>query len=132
MSEFPRVPILQIFISSLFITELVHHINFIVKLNTLLDQFKKIFENKNNDSQMLNDSVLQFLDYETTLEYNKVPLSDRIYELFNEPLSAEWEEFKNIMESFKVKKTYTTESVLMGHPNTADGNFKNRRIIKNG
>ena len=45
-------------------------------------------------SQTLQEAVLLFLDYETTLAYNKAPLSDKVYEKLNEKLSKEWEEIK--------------------------------------
>ncbi len=45
-------------------------------------------------NQTLQEAVLLFLDYETTLAYNKAPLSDSVYEKLNEKLSKEWEEIK--------------------------------------
>ena len=38
--------------------------------------------------------MLLFLDYETTLAYNKAPLSDSVYEKLNEKLTEEWEKIK--------------------------------------
>ena len=60
----------------LFLTELIHHINFIIKLEQLFDRFKEKFSKKADETQTLQDAVLLFLDYETTLAYNKAPLSD--------------------------------------------------------
>lgn len=88
------IPILQILLSTLFLTELVHHINFLTKLDHLFERFKHTLENKPNDSQVLQEAVLLYLDYETTLAYNKAPLSDKIYEKLNEKLSKEWEDIK--------------------------------------
>ena len=95
------IPILQILLSTLFFTELVHHINFIEKLEQLFEQFKTFFINKPNEQQLLQEAVLFFLDYETTLAYNKAPLSDAVYERLNEQLSKEWEELKDRYEIYK-------------------------------
>lgn len=90
------IPMVQILLSSLFMTELVHHINFITKLEQLYERFiETICTIKNMDEkQILQEAVLLFLDYETTLAYNKAPLSDAIYEELNEKLSKEWEDIK--------------------------------------
>lgn len=88
------IPILQILLSTLFLTELVHHINFIAKLNQLFERFKEFFSKKADDKQILQEAVLLFLDYETTLVYNKAPLSDSIYKKLNKRLSKEWEDIK--------------------------------------
>ncbi|MCO7119180.1 hypothetical protein NIA13_11670 [Oscillibacter valericigenes] len=92
------IPILQILLSTLFLTELIHHINFIIKLEQLFDRFKEKFSKKADETQTLQDAVLLFLDYETTLAYNKAPLSDTVYERLNEKLSKEWEEIKERYE----------------------------------
>lgn len=92
------IPILQILLSTLFITELIHHINFITKLEQLFERFKEAFARKLSDEQIFQEAVLLFLDYETTLAYNKAPLSDSVYEKLNEKLSGEWEEFKERYE----------------------------------
>ena len=47
---------------------------------------------------MLQEAVLIFLDYETTLAYNKAPLSDFVYKAENKRLTAEWEEIKRRYE----------------------------------
>ncbi len=94
------IPILQILLSSLFFTELVHHINFIGKLEQLFEQFKIFFTNKPGDKQLLQ-AVLFLLDYETTLAYNKAPLSDTVYRKLNKQLSREWEELKNRYEIYQ-------------------------------
>lgn len=88
------IPILQILLSSLFLTELVHHINFITKIDQLFERFKEVFSKKPDDSRVLQEAVLLYLDYETTLAYNKAPLSDSFYEKLNEKLSKEWEVIK--------------------------------------
>ena len=92
------IPVLQILLSTLFLTELIHHINFIAKLEQLFERFKESFSKKIDEEQVLQDAVLLFLDYETTLAYNKAPLSDAIYEQLNEKLSKEWEEIKDRYE----------------------------------
>lgn len=88
------IPILQILLSTLFLTELVHHINFIAKLNQLFERFKEFFSKKADNNQILQEAVLLFLDYETTLAYNKAPLSDSIYKKLNKQLSKEWKDIK--------------------------------------
>lgn len=91
------LPILQIFLSSLFLTELIHHINFIVKLGNLLEKFKEIFGELKDNSTRKNDLVNPIrllLDYESTLAYNKSGLSDKVYERLREKLTIEWEELK--------------------------------------
>lgn len=92
------IPILQILLSTLFITELIHHLNFIAKLEQLFERFKESFTKKMDVNQTLQEAVLLFLDYETTLAYNKAPLSDSVYEKLNEKLSKEWEEIKTRYE----------------------------------
>lgn len=88
------IPILQILLSTLFITELIHHLNFIAKLNQLYERFRDTITKSMSYNQMLQEAVLLFLDYETTLAYNKAPLSDEVYEKLNEKLTEEWEEIK--------------------------------------
>lgn len=88
------IPILQILLSALFMTELIHHLNFIAKLDQLFERFKEVFSKPLNNDQILQEAVFLFLDYETTLAYNKSPLSDSVYEKLNEKLSKEWEEIK--------------------------------------
>jgi hypothetical protein len=91
------LPILQILLSSLFITELIHHLNFIAKLRGLLDRFKRLFTERKKAARgigILPDAILLLLEYETTLAYNKSPLSDRIYLKLSDQLSKEWEELK--------------------------------------
>lgn len=98
------LPILQVLLSSLFITELIHHLNFVSKLQVLLEKFKLFFmdvmENR-LDENNLHRPILLLLDYETTLAYNKAPLSDRVYKKLNKKLSAEWEELKEYYEIIK-------------------------------
>lgn len=92
------IPILQILLSTLFFTELIHHINFITKLEQLFERFKQAFVLKTDNEKTLQEAVLLFLDYETTLAYNKAPLSDTVYAKLNEKLSKEWEEIKKRYE----------------------------------
>lgn len=92
------IPVVQILLSSLFMTELVHHINFIVKLNQLFERFKEEFSKKSIGNNLLQEAVLLFLDYETILAYNKAPLSDSVYNKLNQKLSKEWEDIKQRYE----------------------------------
>lgn len=98
------LPILQIFLSSLFITELIHHINFLSKLKVLLDKFKLFFIgiiDSNTNNKILDHSILLMLDYETNLAFNKSPLSDRIYMKLKDKLSVEWEKIKSYYKIVK-------------------------------
>lgn len=91
------LPILQIFLSALFLTDLIHHLNFTSKLGILLDRFKQFFmETETNPSikAALHYPVSLLMDYETTLAYNKGPMSDRVYNAMKERLSTEWEQMK--------------------------------------
>lgn len=88
------LPILQIFLSNIFLTELVHHINFVIKLKILLDKAKDLCQQGKKCPDIRGKAILLFLDYETTLAYNKAPLSNRIYRKFNDEFSRQWEDFK--------------------------------------
>jgi len=87
------VPIIQIFTSTLFLTGLIHQLNFTSKLKGLFERFKTFFaqNQKNSDISM---PIFLMLDYETLLAYNKAPLSDKEWERLEKPLSEEWEEIK--------------------------------------
>ena len=92
--NFIAISIVQILLSTLFLTEFIHHINFITKLEQLHERFIDIITKKMDSNETLQQAVLLFLDYETTLAYNKASLSDSVYEKLNERLSKEWEEMK--------------------------------------
>ena len=80
------------------ITELVHHINFVVKLNQLFEKFLDAFVNIKDNSLFLQQAVLLYVEYETVLAYNKAPLSDKVYNKLNQKLTKEWEEIKERYE----------------------------------
>ena len=86
-------PIIQIFISTLFLDELIHHLNFRTKPKKILDSFQQLFTQKLNPND-LGTPIFFALDYETVLAYNKSPLSDKIYKKLDPQLSKEWEELK--------------------------------------
>lgn len=90
-------PMIQIFISTLFLNELIHHLNFRSKLKKILDSFQQLFAQKLKHSD-LGTPIFFALDYETVLAYNKSPLSDKIYRKLDPQLSQEWEELKNRYE----------------------------------
>ena len=92
------IPILQILLSALFFTEMIHHFNFIAKLSQIYERIQELFRNKVKKDTMLQEAVLIFLDYETTLAYNKAPLSDSVYKAENKRLTEEWEEIKRRYE----------------------------------
>lgn len=86
-------PIIQIFTSSLFLGELIHHLNFCSKLKNRLDEFKLLFY-KGLKKDDIGIPIFYMLDYETILAFNKSTLSDKEYKKMNEKLSREWEELK--------------------------------------
>ena len=88
------LPILEVLFSSLFLTGLIHHFNFLVKLKTLLERFQNEFSEQHEEFQTFQNAILFLLDYETTLAYNKSPSSNRVYKKLREKLSAEWELIK--------------------------------------
>jgi hypothetical protein len=93
------LPILNIFLSSLFVTNLVHHLNFVAKLKGLLQRFKLIFmEWKKIQENSLAHAILLMLEYETILSYNKSPSSDRIYRKNSAAWAEEWDELKRRYE----------------------------------
>lgn len=92
------IPILQILLSSLFFSELVHSVNFVAKLNQLFEKFKDVFVNIKDNSLLLQQAVLLYVEYETILAYNKSPLSDTVYKKLNQKLTNEWEEIKERYE----------------------------------
>lgn len=88
------IPILQLFLSSLFLIELVYHLTFFFKLRNLCEQFRHIFSNKQNKEKTLANAFYMILEYETTLAYNKSPNSDSVYKKLNSRLTSEWNELK--------------------------------------
>lgn len=89
------IPVLQLFLSSLFLIELVYHITFYFKLKNLCEQFISIFSDKNTATKTLQYAVYMVLEYETALAYNKSPNSDTVYEKLNSKLTQEWENIKS-------------------------------------
>jgi hypothetical protein len=87
------LPILQIFISVLFLTQLIHHLNFTSKLKSLNEKFRFLFERKLEKND-LSHPIFFILDYETILAYNKSPLSNRVFKRLNDSLTIEWEKVK--------------------------------------
>ena len=91
------LPIIQIFLSSLFLTELIHHLNFTDRLKNLLKNYKEVFTDLEKMSYKRLDVANPLklsLEYETLLAYNKSGLNDKIYEKKKVVLTAEWEEMK--------------------------------------
>lgn len=88
------IPILQLFLSSLFFIELVYHITFFFKLRNLCEHFRHIFSNRQNRDKTLENALYMVLEYETTLAYNKSPNSDSVYRKLNSRLTSEWDELK--------------------------------------
>ena len=86
-------PIIQIFVSTLFLNELIQHLNFRTKLKKILDSFQQLFMQKLSPSDM-GMPIFFALDYETVLAYNKSPLSDKVFKKLDPKLSKEWEELK--------------------------------------
>ena len=89
------IPFLQLFLSSLFLIELIYHIVFFLKLKNLCDRFKHIFNvSKSTKNKTIQDAVYMVLEYETTLAYNKSPNSNSIYQKLNHKLTEEWNSIK--------------------------------------
>lgn len=88
------IPVLQLFLSSLFLIELVYHITFFFKLKSLCEQFISIFSDKNTAAKTLQSAIYIVLEYETALAYNKSPNSDKVYKRLNGKLTKEWEDIK--------------------------------------
>lgn len=87
------VPLLQTFLSSIFLTELIEHFHFKKELELIFNQFLYIITNRNQDEDSLYIyAIALVLDYETVLAYNKSSLSDKVYRNLNEKLSEKWEE----------------------------------------
>ena len=89
------IPFLQLFLSSLFLIELVYYIAFFFRLKNLHENFKQIFNApeliKNNTIQ---NAIYMVLEYETTLAYNKSPNSNSVYQKLNNKLTEEWNSIK--------------------------------------
>ena len=69
--------------------------NFISKLEHLFDEFIFFFENRDKRKEYVNQcAFLFFVNYETTLSYNKAPLDDNIYREDKDYLNNEWKELK--------------------------------------
>lgn len=95
------LPILQILLSTLFVTELVYHLAFVSRLRILLERFEIHFSETMDNKQKRNDPkypTLMLLEYETTLAFNKAPLSDKVYVRLRTRLGAEWEQVKERYE----------------------------------
>jgi hypothetical protein len=95
------LPILQILLSALFITELVHHLTFVSRLRILKEKFEAHFNDTIKSKSKRNDPqhpILFLLEYETTLAFNKAPLSDSVYKRLDPKLSADWEDIKRHYE----------------------------------
>jgi hypothetical protein len=88
------IPILQIFLSSLFFIELVYHLVFYFKLKSLCEQFRNIFSDKQSQIKTTQYAIYMTLEYETALAYNKSPNSNSVYKKLNNKLTAEWEDIK--------------------------------------
>lgn len=85
------IPFLQLFLSSLFLIELIYHIAFFFRLKNLCDKFKQIFSApKSTKNKTIQDAIYMVLEYETTLAYNKSPNSNSVYKKLNNKLTEEW------------------------------------------
>ena len=85
------IPFLQLFLSSLFLIELIYHIAFFFRLKNLCDKFKQIFSTpKSTKNKTIQDAIYMVLEYETTLAYNKSPNSNSVYKKLNNKLTVEW------------------------------------------
>lgn len=89
------IPVLQLYLSSLFLFELFYHISFYFRLKHLCENFNMIFRgSKSTKNKTMQDAIHMVLEYETTLAYNKSPNSNKVYRKLNDQLTAEWEDIK--------------------------------------
>lgn len=89
------MPLLQLCLSSLFLTELIYHILFFFKLKNMCEQFKQIFSApKSTKNKTIQDAIYMVLEYETALAYNKSPNSNSMYRKLNKNLTVEWNSIK--------------------------------------
>lgn len=89
------IPFLQLFLSSLFLIELIYHISFFFRLQYLCERFKMIFSApKSTKNKTMQDAIYMVLEYETTLAYNKSPNSNSVYQKLNNKLTEEWSSIK--------------------------------------
>lgn len=85
------IPFLQLFLSSLFLIELIYHIAFFFRLMNLCDKFKQIFSTpKSTKNKTIQDAIYMVLEYETTLAYNKSPNSNSVYKKLNNKFNCCW------------------------------------------
>ena len=90
------IPVLQLYLSSLFLFELFYHISFYFRLKHLCDNFNMIFNvSKSTKNKTIQDAIYMVLEYETTLAYNKSPNSNKVYRKLNDKLTSEWEDIKS-------------------------------------
>lgn len=89
------IPFLQLFLSSLFLIELTYHIVFFFRLKNLYEKFKQIFSTPKSTKKItIQNAIYMVLEYETTLAYNKSPISDSVYQELNNKLTEEWNSIK--------------------------------------
>lgn len=89
------IPFLQLFLSSLFLIELIYHIAFFFRLKNLCEKFKQIFSTpKSTKNKTIQNAIYMVLEYETTLAYNKSPNSNSVYQKLNNKLTEEWNSIK--------------------------------------
>ena len=93
MNSVFALPILQILLSSMFLSELIHHLNFVSKLKSLNYRFRSLFEQGLTKSDLARP-IFFVLDYESVKAYNKAPFSDRVFLRLYDKLTDEWEEVK--------------------------------------
>ena len=61
----------------------------------MCDKFKQIFSTpKSTKNKTIQDAIYMVLEYETTLAYNKSPISDSVYQKLNNKLTEEWNSIK--------------------------------------
>lgn len=61
----------------------------------MCEKFKQIFStHKSTKNRTIQDAIYMVLEYETTLAYNKSPISDSVYQKLNNKLTEEWNSIK--------------------------------------
>jgi len=90
--------IFQVFISSIFLKELIEHLRFVNITERIFEDLKEFFtSNKKDDSfgeEKMGFAIKTLLDYETNLAYASFLSDSNIYNSINKDLTKEWTEMK--------------------------------------
>ena len=89
------IPVLQLLLSSIFLSELVYLVLFVAKLRNIYEKYLEAFGNISDEMKTKGNAYFLLLEYETALAYNRAPAdSDKIYKKKRESLNTKWREIK--------------------------------------